>query len=532
MDSDKFKLRLAQWTRSSFLALVFCILILTGATFHCPDAGLNAALSAVAAERKNSSTSEKDSQTSNAASIDEALENRVFDEMSKFIRESYPKAKFSKVGPKIHFEYKTRPNLNTLTGKTETIPDFGGVIGDLELKPGEYNGTVKLPQHYAEYAFYSVILVAPYVQSSNIHIYTRLAYPSDTAQSFTDAFEKLMKSFANGTPPSQLDDASRDAKIGSTKSGVDKPNADGSTSASPVVSSSERKLSFWKAVKGSSVVYLLPVIGFGKNRYFPLTGEIGKAFKISSQIAVDSYLGLPSDPFSIGCYEADDRLSKHISRPTRKSLEDLAEWTGDPIEVYDIWKPYFLTTGLDSSLIRQIGFNVLDLEKQVLKGTNRFGKRLIELEPALNRLNYFEALSQTDQDLCVRLALYDLLDYDYQQRKLEDAWLSGDAAKSLDAAMSSTKSSPELVVAYNKLYQDCNEPLALAVDNALKKAGPIFISLDLRRVLGEKGLLKLLESRGFQLTQVTGLMLTTEPGVVTELPYIEADDSESPPPAK
>lgn len=480
---------------------------------------------------------------SEALSSEAALENKVLDSITKFIRDSYPKAKITRVGNKIHFEHRTRPNLNTLTKKTETIPDFGGVIGDLELKPGEYNGPVKLPQKYAEYAFYSVILMAPYVQSTNVHIYTRLAYPSDTPQDFTDQFESLMRSFADGTPPSALDLNGRNGHklrasdnpstgstpgatlgasltSGSTKIGTSSPGQP------PAVPVEERKLSFWKAHKGNLVVYVLPVINYGKNRYFPLTGEIGKAFKVSSQIAVDSYLGLPSDPYSIGCYAGEDRLSKHISKPTRKSLDDLVDWTGEPIEIYDIWKPYFLTTGFDSSLIRQIGFNVLDLEKQVLKGTNRFGKRLIELEPALNRLSYFESLPESDQDLCARLALYDVLDYENQQRKLEDAWILGDTNKSIEAAMSSTKNSPELIVAYNKLYQDCNAPLAIAVEDALKRSSPIFVSLDLRRALGDKGLLKLLQAKGFQLTQVTGLMLTLEPGVVTELPCMESEEAE------
>ncbi|MDZ4835573.1 MAG: TraB/GumN family protein [Candidatus Melainabacteria bacterium] len=526
------------------------------------------ALSAVAAETTETGSNLKklaDLQTAELPPVaqkpdeplssEAALENKVFDSVTKFIRENYPKAKVTRAGNKIHFEHRTRPNLNTLTKKTETIPDFGGVIGDLELKPGEYNGPVKLPQKYAEYAFYSVILMAPYVQSTNVHIYTRLAYPSDTPQDFTDQFESLMRSFADGTPPSALDlngrnghklrtsdNPSTSSTPGSTP-GVSSPSNSTSSPTSsstpgstqtgtsspgqpPAVPAEERKLSFWKANKGNLVVYVFPVINYGKNRYFPLTGEIGKAFKVSSQIAVDSYMGLPSDPYSIGCYAGEDRLSKHISKPTRKSLEDLVEWTGEPIEIYDVWKPYFLTTGFDSSLIRQIGFNVLDLEKQVLKGTSRFGKRLIELEPALNRLSYFESLPESDQDLCARLALYDVLDYQNQQRKLEDAWILGDTNKSIEAAMSSTKNSPELIVAYNKLYQDCNAPLATAVEDALKRSSPIFVSLDLRRALGDKGLLKLLQAKGFQLTQVTGLMLTLEPGVVTELPYMEGEEGE------
>jgi uncharacterized protein len=499
------------------------------------------ALPAVAAEGKDDSGNvlwrddassvskgaEKGSARAATEASEEALFNKVFDAVSKFLKESYPKAKITGVGNKIHFEYKSRPNLNSLTGKTDTIPDFGGVIGDLEFKPGEYCGGVPLPQKYAEYAYYSVILMAPYAQSSNLHIYTRLAYPSDATQEFTDQFQSLMNSFADGTSPKKLGKKERETASPEFKPEFEPSNLQKFPEKEPpVVLQSERKLSFWKSTKGSSIVYILPLINFGKNRYYPITGQIGKSFKVSSQIAVDSYMGLPSDPYSIGCYGGDDRLSNHISAPTKKSLEDLVAWSGEPFEIYDMWKPYFLTTGFDSSLIRQIGFNILNIEQLILKETRYYGKRLVELEPAVNRLKYFESLTESDQDLCARLALYDILDYESQQRKLEDAWLAGDATRTLDAVMSSTRSHPELLKAYTKLYQDCNNPLADAVEAAFKKAGPIFVSLDVRRVYGEQGLLKLLEQRGFKLNQETGLMLTLEPGVLTELPYIEGDEGE------
>jgi uncharacterized protein YbaP (TraB family) len=498
-------------------------------------------------QKTNDSPSHIVSPTSVTAAS--SVEDRLYTELEKLVHEYYKKAKITRTPGKIHFEFKSRPYLNTTTGRQDIIPDFGGVIGDLEFKPGPYKGKVKLPQKYAEYAFYAVILMAPYVSTMNSHIYTRLAYPEGTEHDFTDRFTDLVNQFGD-TPPAEpvseikinkLPPKAQNAWTGSsTPPVVNQPSGQplGQTGTRSVVkppvnrdhvvSEFDRKPALWKATRGTTIVYVFPTISHAKNRYFSLTGEVAKTFKESKAMAVDSYAGLPSDPYTLGCYQGSDKLTDHISPETRKALEELADWTGDTIAIYDVWKPFFLCTSCDSSLIRQIGFNILDLERQLIGEAKKTGKPLIELEPAASRLEYFESLAPDLQDLCLRLSLYDLFEYDKQEVEMENAWRLGNREKMAEAAMLSTKKHPELLPAYDALYQDSNKLMVSTLEDAAKKLSPIFVSLDSRRVTGRRGLLELLREDGFRVEQVYGASNALESGVVTELPYIDSDDGPQP----
>ena len=290
----------------------------------------------------------------------------------------------------------------------------------------------------------------------------------------------------------------------------------------------ERKPVLWKATKGKAAVYVFANISHAKNRYFALTGAAARAFKESRAMAVDSHAGLPSDPYTMGCYSGDDKLSNHIKGPTRKALEELCLMTNDSPAIYEVWKPFFLIESFDSSLIRQIGFNALDLERQLIIESKRTRKPLMELDPALARLEYFDALSENMQDLCLRLSLIELLNFEEQETALEKAWRSGDLSKMTDACLSTVKAHPELDEAYDNLYQNRNKQLVSVLNNVAKNVSPIFLSLDVRRVIGNKGVLSLLKSEGFEVTQCVGGANAVEPGVVTELPYVDSDDGSQP----
>lgn len=291
-----------------------------------------------------------------------------------------------------------------------------------------------------------------------------------------------------------------------------------------VPADAERKPVLWKATRGKATVYVFATINHAKNRYFALTGEVARAFKMSRAMAVDSHAGLPSDPFTMGCYALDDKLSNHIEDPTKEKLNDLSLLTDDSAAIYDVWKPFFLITSFDASLIRQIGFNALDLERQLITESKRTRKPLMELDPALARLEYFDALPSDKQDLCLRLSLFELLNFEEQENAIEKAWRSGDRSKMTEACLLTVKAHPELAEAYEALYQNRNKQLVSVLSNVAKNVSPVFLSLDLRRVVGSKGVLAVLKEEGFEVNQCVGGANAVEPGVVTELPYIDSDD--------
>jgi len=310
-----------------------------------------------------------------------------------------------------------------------------------------------------------------------------------------------------------------------TKSGDGKStNAKHAAENAATGSEGERRPVLWKATRGKANVYIYATINHGKDRYFALTGEAARAFKQSRAMAVDSHAGLPSDPYSMGCYASGDKLSSHITDETVEVLYELARATNDTIAIYEVWKPFFLITSFDQSLIRQIGFNLLDLERQLITESKRTRKPLMELDPALARLEYFDSLTPDMQDQCLRLSLLELLNYEQQETALENAWRRGDCSKMADACLLTVKTHPELSEAYQALYKNRNKQLVSVLANVAKNVSPIFLSLDVRRVVGEKGVLSVLMDEGFTIEQCAGGANAVEPGVVAELPYVDSDD--------
>ncbi|MBX3077564.1 TraB/GumN family protein [Candidatus Obscuribacterales bacterium] len=310
-----------------------------------------------------------------------------------------------------------------------------------------------------------------------------------------------------------------------TKSGDGKANdANPAAESKVAVSEAERRPVLWKATRGKANVYVYATINHGKDRYFALTGEAARAFKQSKAMAVDSHAGLPSDPYSMGCYASGDKLSSHIQDKTLEVLSELARATDDNIAIYEVWKPFFLITSFDQSLIRQIGFNLLDLERQLITESKRTRKPLMELDPALARLEYFDALTPDMQDQCLRLSLLELLNFEQQETDIEKAWRLGDGSKMADACLMTLKAHPELFEAYQALYKNRNKQLVSVLANVAKNLSPIFLSLDVRRVVGEKGVLSVLMDEGFTIEQCAGGANAVEPGVVAELPYVDSDD--------
>jgi hypothetical protein len=226
----------------------------------------------------------------------------------------------------------------------------------------------------------------------------------------------------------------------------------------------------------------------------------------------------------MGCYPADDKLSNHIEAPTAALIEELALRTGDTSSIYEVWKPFFLITSFDQSLIRQIGFNSLDLERQLITESKRTRKPLMELDPALARLEYFESMPGLTQDMCLRLSILELLNFEKQTSELEKAWRLGDGAKMADACLMTVKSHPELTEAYQVLYSNRNRQLVSVLSNVAKNISPVFLALDVHRVVGDRGVLAVLKEQGFAVAQSFGGANAVEPGVVAELPYVDSDD--------
>jgi hypothetical protein len=127
---------------------------------------------------------------------------RIYPELrTRFLRH-YPQVTSHLLNGRIHFEQDTRIFIVHEPLKTgewqdpsETRgPNLGGVLCDIELRDGKYNGAASVPQTFDK-RYFKVLIMSPYSSKHNAHLYTHLSYPSNVSDEFLKEFTEVVNSF-------------------------------------------------------------------------------------------------------------------------------------------------------------------------------------------------------------------------------------------------------------------------------------------------------------------------------------------------
>jgi len=430
------------------------------------------------------------------------LIDAVHTKLGELIGEYFKKAKITKSADQIKVEYKVRPFV-AVGNRQELAPDFGGVMCEIDLKPGPYSGKVRLPQQYNEHNFYSVILMAPYSKALNAHLYTKLLYPSDTPQDFTDRFKELLNEFDDGhvvnAAPAVPQQTSKTSTSTPEETKIDTPKS---------------KQFFWKATRGNDVAFILGTIPFRQASTGALTmaNEVKDAYKESKSIIVDTIDLRTTLPYSDKNvrYPSGDGLSKHLSESSRHALDAYLKWSGENMDMYEFWKPWFAAQAFETSLYRLNGFVRVDWEKYIADRAKKDAKTLQEIESAEGKISLFDTLPADVQDRLLTLSIKELMGFENAQREVEAAWRAGDTDKLEKAINFEADSNPDLKSAYDKVLEERTNRISKKVDEELKNEGPVFVAVDARNLVGAGGLVSRLTQKGFTLEQISGSNTTAK----------------------
>ncbi|MBP9807705.1 hypothetical protein KBF38_05310 [bacterium] len=123
----------------------------------------------------------------------------IYKNIMAIVKQYYPQATVTLKGNSLHFERKTRKIYEHYSRKLELAPDAGGILGDVELRPGEYNGFDKdrIPSEQFQ-GFRTTILLAPYSKELKTHMYVKMICPVDSPTEFKDKIKATVNSFNAG----------------------------------------------------------------------------------------------------------------------------------------------------------------------------------------------------------------------------------------------------------------------------------------------------------------------------------------------
>jgi len=269
----------------------------------------------------------------------------------------------------------------------------------------------------------------------------------------------------------------------------------------------EERAFLWKAVGDKGTLYLLGSLHYGTQSMYPLPQMVMDAFGAANVLIVVADIWNSGDKERSallkgkGRYFDKDTLESHVKPVTWLKAVEMAKKFDINKEVLGQYKPWLAAVILADKSLKQAGFSPdLSIEQTFLKESQ--GKKPIEeLESVEEQVSGFEAFSAQEQEQMLLQTLQELGRAPDLYKNLIDAWKHGDS----EAMDMLTRQNYDFGDASSKLfkifYEDRNDRMVNKLKEMAGDGRTYFVVVGAGYLGGDRGLLKLLENKGFKVTQ-------------------------------
>lgn len=259
-----------------------------------------------------------------------------------------------------------------------------------------------------------------------------------------------------------------------------------------------------------STSYLFGTIHVGKPAYLPLEGEVAQALSQATKLVLE--IDVRNDaPFQSalqkhGMYADGDTVERHLSPDSVTRLRQALQDFGIAYENMRQMKPWLLANLLMGLDLERNGYRrKYGIEYFLLSVADRQAKTVHELESAEYQMALYADMTDTMQEQYLRETLAEI-DSGSALKKAQvliDAWAqaNGNAMEAIlrESLMENTLSSG---FTQRVLLDKRNPEMADKIDALLKNGESSFVGVGLLHLLGENGVPKLLQQRGYEVERV------------------------------
>ncbi len=269
------------------------------------------------------------------------------------------------------------------------------------------------------------------------------------------------------------------------------------------------KVFAWQVQSETATITMFGSIHLGRADFYPLPQVLETAFELAPVIAVEVDVLDPAVAAEVpqlmlqkGMLQDGSTLDDILPHALKaKVLAHLGEnegmWT-----VFRKFTPGLLAMTLSMQEIQKMGFDEsLGLEKHFLD-VARGKKEIRNLETVQQQMALIFDMEDKLQLAMLESTLDQLDEMKPIMDKLITAWKSGNGPE-LDQLMSDqVGDDPDILAFYTLLLDDRNVAMADKIDGWLHENNDIFILVGAAHFPGEKGIVKLLEAKGWELNQL------------------------------
>ncbi|CAA9379678.1 MAG: hypothetical protein AVDCRST_MAG64-539, partial [uncultured Phycisphaerae bacterium] len=205
-----------------------------------------------------------------------------------------------------------------------------------------------------------------------------------------------------------------------------------------------------------------------------------------------------------GVYQDGSTMADHVSPDTLKALRAYGNKGGLPPEALERMRPWLAAITIAMTEMQKLGFQpTLGIDHHFLTKAHAAKKAVVELETAESQLELLSGFGEELEEKFLLQTLVGLDDLDDLLTKGAAAWKAGDVKTLKEELMDKPlRDAPETKPVMVKLFDERNEKMAEKVEELLKGDEQHFVIVGAGHLVGDKGLVKLLEDRGYTVEQV------------------------------
>jgi uncharacterized protein YbaP (TraB family) len=265
------------------------------------------------------------------------------------------------------------------------------------------------------------------------------------------------------------------------------------------------KCLMWKVSSDTATVYLVGSIHLGLEKMYPLPKEMEEAFAKSDIVVVEINVNKMDQAKMLemvlkkGMYAPPENLPAKLSKESAAALHDTCKKLGLPETVFDQMKPWLAEMSLTVMAAMKDGFSEeKGIDKYFLGKADQAKKPIEELEDADFQINLLSGDEEKKQIQSLEIALQEQKERLEDLRRIADAWVAGDSDALAELMSSGVKKHPEMAGVMKALLDDRNGPMAEKAEKYLKGNKTVFIVVGAAHLVGEKGIVKILQDKKYK----------------------------------
>jgi hypothetical protein len=270
----------------------------------------------------------------------------------------------------------------------------------------------------------------------------------------------------------------------------------------------EGKTSIWQVTgkEGAGTVFLAGSIHMLSEEDHPLPRLFEQAYRASNELVLEIASGddpnVEAKTLSRGMYGKEGRISNDLTPGTYARLRKFLTDTGLPAEAMDGFRPWLAAMTLSITEMMKLGARPdLGVDNYFEAKAIRDRKPVRGLETVDFQVGIFAGLEKAMQEKMLLSTLRDMASLEEDFPRMVAAWRSGDEEAVGKIVLESMKTVPEL---RRNVLDRRNQRWVKQISAFMKENKTFMVVVGTGHMAGKKGLLKLLERRGFRVERWQG----------------------------